>query len=126
GKMFCRNGQCLVAVQIVQCRLSCYGPNLERPDHIRPGSIVNVTYHCDFVRRGQFGHQNLTARIRYDKKDLLGKIRGLSPLIFSGYLTKVAKKGEFTANIAAVMKPCVNLKPSCQANRHCYLYAGQK
>ncbi|CAH1802563.1 unnamed protein product [Owenia fusiformis] len=125
GKMYCRNGQCQVAEEVVICSLNCHGPDPRKPDNIRPGSIVNITYSCTFIRRAEMGHLNLKADIKLDNVKRLGKVLGLSPQYFNGFVTKKARKGEFIASLKAVMTPCVSNKDSCQANRKCILNAGQ-
>ncbi|CAH1792087.1 unnamed protein product [Owenia fusiformis] len=125
GKMYCRNGQCQLAEEVVICSLNCHGQDPRKPDNIRPGHIVNVTYSCTFIRRAEMGHLNLTATVKLDRTKNLGKVEGLSPQYFSGFVTKKARKGEFTASLDAVMKTCVSNKDSCAANRKCILNAGQ-
>ncbi|CAH1801013.1 unnamed protein product [Owenia fusiformis] len=125
GNMFCRNGQCQVAVEVVICSLNCHGQDPRKPDHIRPGHIVNITYSCTFIRRAEMGHKKLKAEIKLDNTKRLGIVKGESPQYFSGFVTKKARKGEFTASLKAVMTPCVSNKDSCAANRKCILNAGQ-
>ncbi|CAH1797133.1 unnamed protein product, partial [Owenia fusiformis] len=125
GNMICKNGKCKKAEEVVQCSLTCVGPNPKKPDAIRPGSIVNVTYNCIFLRKGEFGHMDVRAKIWLNKHKLIGRVNGTSPQIFSGSYTKEAGKGEFAVALEARMSTCVNLKPTCGANRHCILFAGQ-
>ncbi|CAH1796102.1 unnamed protein product, partial [Owenia fusiformis] len=125
GKMFCRNGKCKKAEEVVQCSINCVGPNSKKPDAIRPGSIVNVTYNCIFLRRGEYGHMDVRAKIWMNKHKLIGKVNGLSPQIFNGSYTKKARKGEFSARLVAKMSTCTSLKSNCGANRQCLLAVGQ-
>ncbi|CAH1796101.1 unnamed protein product [Owenia fusiformis] len=126
GKMFCRNGKCKKAEEVVQCSLNCYGPNPKKPDTIRPNSTVKVIYNCIFLRRGEYGHMNVRAKIWINKKQKpIGKVNGLSPQIFNGSYTKKARKGEFSARLVAIMSTCVSLKADCGSNRQCILSAGQ-
>ncbi|CAH1792086.1 unnamed protein product [Owenia fusiformis] len=125
GKMYCRNGQCQVAEEVVICSLNCHGPDPRKPDHIRPGHIVNITYACTFIRRAEMGHKNVKAEITLDNTKTLGIVKGESPQYFSGFVTKKARKGEFTASLKAVMTTCVSNKDSCAANRKCILNSGQ-
>ncbi|CAH1792088.1 unnamed protein product [Owenia fusiformis] len=125
GKMYCRNGQCQLAEEVVICSLNCHGPDPRKPDHIRPGFYVTVNYTCIFIRRAEMGHLKLKAEVRLDIVKEILRVSGMSPQYFNATVTKRARKGEFTASLHAVMKTCVSDKPKCQANRKCILHAGQ-
>ncbi|CAH1797135.1 unnamed protein product [Owenia fusiformis] len=122
--LFCSNSICKAAEEAVACRIECVGPKPGDP-RIKPGNMINVTYSCTFVRRGEFGPLPMRAVLTLNRKLFVGSVNGTSPLTFNGSVSQIARKGEFTAEIIGRMKRCRGDKNHCRSAKMCIHNIGQ-